>query len=152
MIPPSYKQGAVKTNGYLYRLAVFDGTKTRRGMVTYGGQICGVMACTGTSLSTCGLVMDMGKTQTIRTVFERVGINASFPLDYTNQMPTALDEKLKLLPVRSYKFVKRDIVSSNVARISMYTTTNVSLYAFGIFGRQFERDDLPATTQEFPED
>ncbi|PSN42773.1 hypothetical protein C0J52_20973 [Blattella germanica] len=147
------KHGDSKPIGYYYRIAVFDGVRTLRGVTTIGINVCAILACSGTRLSTCGQPVDFTKPYTMKTVFEKLVIKGRFRSKHSSQVPSILDDHLRIFPVRWFKFKKQMIPKTNTVKITMQTTVkNASLFAFGIYGRDFERDGTPATTEEFPED
>jgi hypothetical protein len=130
---------------YVYRLAVFDGIRSFT-YTTGGVQVCAVIFCTDSSLSSCGYEFEMPEQAAFCTVFNNIHISGNFRLDNSTQLPTTLVQGYDVLSPDSFQFTREEITEKREVRIDMNTTAKISkLLTFGIYGRDFLKDGGPAT-------
>jgi hypothetical protein len=138
-----YQNTSVKD--YRYRLAVFDGIRSHT-YVTAGIQICAVIFCTNSSLSSCGYEFEMPQQAAFNTVFNNIHISGNFRLDNSTQLPTTLVQDYGVLSPDFYQFKREEIPEKREVTIDMKTTAQISkLLTFGIYGRDFLKDGGPPT-------
>lgn len=126
--------------GYVYRLAVFDGIRSYT-YVTAGVQVCAVMFCTDSSVSSCGYEFETQELETFHTVFDYVHISGNFRLNNSIQLPNTLIQGYGVLPADRFQFTKKEIPEKNEVQVDMKTTSqNTELLTFAIFGRDFQKD------------
>jgi len=131
--------------GYVYRLAVFDGIRSFD-YVTGGVQVCAVIFCTDSSLSSCGYEFESPEQAAFNTVFNKISISGNFRLDNSTQLPTTLVKGYGVLSPESFQFAREEIQEKREVRIDMKTTGQISeLFTFGIYGRDFLKDGGPVT-------
>lgn len=130
---------------YVYRLAVFDGIRSHT-YVTAGTQVCAVIFCTNSSLSSCGYEFEMPEKAAFYTVFDSIHISGNFRLDNSTQLPSTLVDGYDVLTSDTFQFTREEIPGKREVRIDMKTTRqNSKLLAFAIYGRDFLKDGGPAT-------
>jgi hypothetical protein len=130
---------------YVYRLAVFDGIRSHT-YATAGVQICAVIFCTNSSLSSCGYEFETPEQAAFLTVFNNIHISGNFRLHNSTQLPTTLVQGYSVLPPDSFQLTREEIPEKREVRINMTTTAQVSkLLTFGINGRDFLKDGGPVT-------
>jgi hypothetical protein len=130
---------------YRYRLAVFDGIRSFF-YATGGIQVCAVIFCTNSSLSSCGNEFEMPQQAAFNTVFNNVHISGNFHLDNSTQLPTTLVQDYDVLSPDSFQFKTEEIPEKHEVAIDMKTTAQISkLLTFGIYGRDFLKDGGPVT-------
>jgi len=130
---------------YVYRLAVFDGIRSYT-HATAGVQVCAVIFCTNSSLSSCGHEFEMPEQPAFLTVFNNIYISGNFRLDNSTQLPNTLVQGYGVLLPESFQFTREEIPEKREVRFNMTTTAQVSkLLTFGIYGRDFLKDGGPIT-------
>jgi hypothetical protein len=140
---PQDQNTAVKD--YVYRLAVFDGIRSFK-YVTGGVQVCAVIFCTNSSLSSCGYEFELPEQAGFYTVFNNIHISGNFRLHNSSQLPTTLVKDYGVLSPDSFQFTREEITEKREVSIDMKTTAQISkLLTFGIYGRDFLKDGGPVT-------
>ena len=130
---------------YVYRLAVFDGIRSYV-YVTAGIQVCAIIFCTNSSLSSCGYEFEMPDRAPFNTVFYNIRISGNFRLDNSTQLPATLVHGYGVLSPDAFQFTREEIPEKREVRIDMKTTGQISkLMTFGIYGRDFLKDGGPVT-------
>jgi hypothetical protein len=130
---------------YVYRLAVFDGIRSFT-YATGGIQVCAVIFCTNSSLSSCGYEFEMPEQAAFYTVFNNIHISGNFRLDNSTQLPNTLVQGYGVLSPNSFQFTRKETPEKREVTIDMKTTANISkLLTFGIYGRDFLKDGGPVT-------
>lgn len=130
---------------YVYRLAVFDGIRSFT-YVTGGVQVCAVIFCTNSSLSSCGREFEIPEQAAFYTVFNNVSISGNFRLYNSTQLPNTLVQGYGVLSPDSFQFTRKEIPEKREVTIVMNTTAKISkLLTFGIYGRDFLKDGGPVT-------
>lgn len=130
---------------YVYRLAVFDGIRSYT-FVTGGVQICAVIPCTDSNLSSCSYELESSEQEVFRTVFDYVQISGNFRLNNSIQLPDTLVQGYGVLSADKFQFTREEIPEKNKIKVDMKTTTqNSNLLTFAIFGRDFQKDGGPPT-------
>jgi len=130
---------------YVYRLAVFDGIRSFT-YATGGVQVCAVIFCTNSSLSSCGREFEKPEQAAFNTVFNNISISGNFRLANTTQLPTTLVEGYDVLSPDTFQFTREEIQEKSEVRVDMITTAQISkLMTFGIYGRDFLKDGGPVT-------
>jgi hypothetical protein len=130
---------------YFYRLAVFDGIRSYT-YATAGVQVCAVIFCTNSSLSSCGYEFEIPEEAAFLTVFNNIHISGNFRLYNSTQLPTTLVQGYSVLSPDSFQFTREENPVNREVRINMTTTAQISkLLTFGIYGRDFLKDGGPVT-------
>jgi len=130
---------------YVYRLAVFDGIRSFT-YATGGVQVCAVIFCTNSSLSSCGHEFELPEQAGFYTVFNNIHISGNFRLDISTQFPTTLVQFYGVLSPDSFQFTREEITEKREVIIDMKSTAQISkLLTFGIYGRDFLKDGGPVT-------
>jgi hypothetical protein len=130
---------------YVYRLAVFDGIRSYV-YVTSGIQVCAIIFCTNSSLSSCGYEFEMPEHAAFYTVFRDIHISGNFRLDNSTQLPSTLVDGYGVLSPDTFQFTREEIPEKSEVRVDMKTTAQISkLMTFGIYGRDFLKDGGPVT-------
>ena len=130
---------------YVYRLAVFDGIRSFT-YATGGVQVCAVIFCTNSSLSSCGNEFEMPEQTALYRVFNNIHISGNFRLDISTQFPTTLVQFYGVLSPDSFQFTREEITEKREVIIDMKSTAQISkLLTFGIYGRDFLKDGGPVT-------
>jgi hypothetical protein len=130
---------------YVYRLAVFDGIRSFT-YATGGLQVCAVIFCTNSSLSSCGNEFELPEQAGFYTVFKNIHISGNFRLHNSSQLPTTLVKDYGVLSPNSFQFTRDEITEKREVSIDMKTTAQISkLLIFGIYGRDFLKDGGPYT-------
>ncbi|XP_045454230.1 vanin-like protein 1 [Melitaea cinxia] len=133
---------------YRYRAAAFSGVRSFSGMATGGNRICAVIACTGESIDTCGRRFDNYTSNTIG-VFEELRITATLPTpqndddleaDRAAYFPVTLNTAIMPLRPEDYSFQRLSIFNIVSIYNFVLTNTNVQLYSFAIWGREYTTD------------
>ncbi|XP_001603861.2 vanin-like protein 2 [Nasonia vitripennis] len=135
---------------YRYRVVVFNGVTN---YVTYSGnqstagvEVCALVSCAGDSLEDCGKRYPEGTDVVSPTTLESLIItrraNRNAPTFY---MPTTM-ERTNREPLSSSDFAYLASGQRNSSLLLMYLVRPRSdLETFGIYGRRFDKDGLPAT-------
>lgn len=132
-------------NGYVYRLAVFDGIRSYT-YATGGIQVCAIFACTNSSISSCGTELDESIPATVDTKFDHIRISGTFRLDRAIQLPNTLAINYETLKTHEFTFSKQEIPEKNEVNVTMETKVkDLNVYTFGIYGRDFTKDGQPQT-------
>jgi len=135
----------ISVKDYVYRLAVFNGIRSHT-FVTAGIQICAVIFCTNSSLSSCGYEFEMPEQASFDTVFNNIHISGNFRLDNSTQLPATLVQGYGVLLSDSFQFTREEISEKREVTIDMKTTAKISkILTFGIYGRDFLKDGGPVT-------
>jgi hypothetical protein len=135
----------ISVKDYFYRLAVFDGIRTYI-YRTAGIQVCAIIFCSNSSLSSCGYEFEMPEQAAFYTVFNNIHISGNFRLDSSTQLPATLVQGYGVLPSDTFQFTREEIPEKREVRIDMKTTSEISkLLTFGIYGRDFSKDGGPVT-------
>jgi hypothetical protein len=135
----------ISVKDYVYRLAVFNGIRSYT-LVTAGIQVCAIIFCTNSSLSSCGYEFEMPEQAAFYTVFNSIHISGNFNLDFANQIPVTLVQGYGVLSSDTFQFTRDEITEKREVRIDMKTTSGISsLLTFGIYGRDFQKDGGPVT-------
>lgn len=137
-----------KENSMYYRMAVFNGTRKYQGKETIGLQVCSIISCNNSSLSSCGLSMNTGKDSAL---FEYISIQGEFYNRNSTFMPTTLLNTMLPLTLDAYE-MKNQIISG---RRACYLRTNGAirnLQTFGIYSRLFDIDGLPESSEPSGQD
>lgn len=130
---------------YVYRLAVFDGVRSFT-YVTGGVQVCAVIFCANSSVSSCGYEFEMPDQAAFYTVFNKIHISGNFRVANSTQLPTTLVQGYGVLSPDTFQFTTEEIPEKSEVRIDMNTTVQISkLLTFGIYGRDFLKDGEPVT-------
>jgi len=130
---------------YVYRLAVFDGIRSFT-YATGGVQVCAVIFCTNSSLSSCGREFEIPEQAAFYTVFNNIRISGNFRLYNSTQLPSTLVQGYDVLSPDSFQFTREEIPEKREVRIGMKTTAQISkLLTFGIYSRDFLKDGGPVT-------
>jgi len=142
---PDRQDQNTSVKDYVYRLAVFNGIRSHT-YATAGVQVCAVIFCTNSSLSSCGYEFEMPEQAAFLTVFKSIHISGNFRLDNSTQLPNTLVQGYGVLLPECFQFTREEIPEKHEVRISMTTTAQVSkLLTFGIYGRDFLKDGGPIT-------
>lgn len=130
---------------YFYRLAVFDGIRSFT-YTTGGIQVCAVIFCTNSSLSSCGYEFEWPEEAAFYTVFNNIHITGNFRSANSTHLPTTLVQGYGFLSPDSFQFTREEITEERVVRVDMKSTMQVSkLLTFGIYVRDFLKDGGPVT-------
>jgi hypothetical protein len=129
-------------NSASYRLAVFNGIRPLFGGRTAGIQVCAVISCDNSTLSSCGQPISAEKKL---TAFKFISIQMSTNRVNSLHMPTTLQKSLLPLDVDAYELTSR-ILTDKLTHVHLCTTKNIhNLWTFGIYTREYDLDDLPFT-------
>ena len=138
------------SSGYRYRLAVFNGVRSFT-FRTGGIQVCAIIFCANDELSSCGQILD--NPEAFSTMFESISIEGNFLVDSDTLSANTLLREYNVMPASHFSF---ETARGSYLHTYLDTkTTQSSLLTFGIYGRDFEKDGLPATeegTSQAPED
>ncbi|KAL9702749.1 hypothetical protein quinque_006267 [Culex quinquefasciatus] len=131
---------------YRYRLAAFDGARSFQGFAEARVTVCAVLACTGTTLASCGTRFESGANSVPMVVFnsielkETVDLEGSFLGEQTYMvLPTSLDTSILPLEVDEFEYSERDVTTDG--KLIIETTHKLvkprsDLYSFAIWGRE----------------
>lgn len=92
------RKTAPNTEFYKYRLTAFDGVKSRRGTLT-----CAVVACTDSTLASCGHRFEVGTQIDAEINFESIVISTTFA-GHTFNMPNVVDLAIMPIPYEELSF------------------------------------------------
>ncbi|CAH2093813.1 unnamed protein product [Euphydryas editha] len=117
-------------------------------MATGGNRVCSVIACTGESIDTCGRRFENYISNTTG-IFEELRIIATLPTprkdneldaDRSAYFPVTLNTEI--MPLRSDDYTFQQLSILNIVSIYdfLLTNTNVELYTFAIWGREYTTD------------
>ncbi|XP_023245626.1 vanin-like protein 2 [Copidosoma floridanum] len=131
---------------YRYRMAVFNGTRTFRGVATGGIKSCGIISCTNNTLSSCGRLIDPSVRISSPTTFHSIEITMR-NVSYENHffMPAGISRDLLPLNVTDYTFETTDLLNGTSTRKMVLTKPRNDLLTFAIFGRNFAVDGSDVT-------
>jgi hypothetical protein len=130
---------------YVYRLAVFDGIRSYT-FATGGIQVCAVVFCTNSSLSSCGNEFERPEQAAFFTVFDDIRISGNFRLDNSTQLPATLVHGYGVLSPDTFQFTREEIPEKREVRIDMKTKGQHSnILTFAVYGRDFLKDGGPVT-------
>lgn len=130
---------------YRYRLVAFNGVRKYGKLATGGVQICGLVLCTGTKITSCSLRPSM---KNFGFNFTRIVITGNFLNVNGSQIPTTLTDGDILAPLSSDSFTYTVVPngSNNTIEIALKIPQN-NLTTFGIYGRVFSNDGKPSTSK-----
>jgi hypothetical protein len=130
---------------YVYRLVVFDGIRSYT-YLTAGVQICAVVSCINSSLSSCGYEFERPEESAFRAVFDYIHISGNFRVDNSTQLPATLVHGYGVLSPDTFQFTREEIPEKGEVRIDMKTKSQHSnLLTFAVYGRDFLKDGGPVT-------
>lgn len=125
-----------------YRLAVFNGVRPFFGGRTGGVQVCAVISCNNSSLSSCGQAISTAKRL---TTFKFISIQMNTSRVNSIHMATTLLKSILPLDVDSYELTSRNLTDI-LTHLYLRTTKNIrNLWTFGIYTREYDLDGLPFT-------
>jgi hypothetical protein len=131
--------------GYVYRLAVFDGVRSFT-YATGGVQVCAVISCAGSNLSSCGYLMEADEQESFLATFDYINISGNFRSNNTTQLPSTLVQGHGVLSPQTFEFTREEILEKSEVRVNMRTRGQTfNLLTFAIFGRDFLKDGTPAS-------
>ncbi|XP_072394005.1 vanin-like protein 3 [Diabrotica undecimpunctata] len=129
-------------NYYRYHMAAFNGIRSFSGIRNASIEACGLVACLNESLSSCALRFPNYTEVSWPITFKSIVVEANFTLDQTRiQYPNSLLSSLKPILPQYTSWEKHESKESVIRRHSLNKNES-RLLSFGIFGRDFNRDDL----------
>lgn len=97
-------------SNYKYRIGVFNGVRNYELLEKSALQVCGLYACTNTTVASCGLIYSDNFEVKAERIFEKILITGKFEKSKTLLlMPNSLDETLYPLPVHSFWWNNTDV-------------------------------------------
>lgn len=134
---------------YRYRFAVFNGVRDYSGIRTGGVQTCGIIACTGDDLASCGRRFSRDIKIESRTIFENITITGDFPNDVDKlQIVQSLTDE-NLLPLKAEEiFVDIEERAENRSIKFLIIKPQDDIITFAIYGRNFITDGSDITIPE----
>jgi hypothetical protein len=140
-----HQDESTSVKDYVYRLAVLDGIRSHT-FATAGIQVCAVIFCANSSLSSCGYEFEMSDEAAFHTVFDYIHISGHFRLDNSTQLPDTLVQGYGVLASDTFQFTREEIPEKRQVKIDMKTTKqNSKLLTFAIYGRDFLKDGGPVS-------
>lgn len=131
-----------ESNVYVYHMVAFSGVRSFTGVYNGGIDICGLIACTNSSLSGCGLRFENFSTVAWPVTFENIAISAEFSNSVnTTQYPNSLLSSI--LPIEVSKTEWNEEKNDTIVRKTFSTKNQNRLLTFAIYGRDFSRDSDP---------
>ncbi|KAF5285196.1 hypothetical protein FQR65_LT13311 [Abscondita terminalis] len=129
-------------NYYVYHMVAYDGVRLID-VCKIGVQICGVIACRGKNLNSCGKRFPNYDDVTWPSTFTRIEIRAEFAIsDQKIQYPNSLLSNIKPLPVDAIEWTSV-VANTTISRTYVLKKPQNRLITFAIFGRDFSRDGQP---------
>ncbi|XP_069691217.1 vanin-like protein 1 isoform X2 [Periplaneta americana] len=130
------------TNSASIRLVVFNGIRPFFGGRTGGIQVCSIITCSNSSLSSCGQPVDPTKQL---TKFDLISIKGNFNQTNSIHVPNTLKNTILPLDVESYTVSSRNLTNL-LTHVHLRTIKTIrNLWTFGIYSREYDLDDLPFT-------
>lgn len=128
---------------YVYHMVAFSGIRSFTGVYNGGIDICGLIACTNSSLSGCGLRFENFTEVAWPVTFKSIAISAEFS-DSVNktQYPNSLLSSI--LPIQVSETEWKEEKKDTVVRKTFSTQKQNRLLTFGIYGRDFSIDSEPS--------
>lgn len=103
---------------YRYRLAAFDGARSFQGFAEARVTVCAVLACTGTTLASCGTRFESGVNTVPIVVFNSIELKETVDLEGSflgeqkyMVLPTSLDTSILPLEVDEFEYSERDVTT-----------------------------------------
>lgn len=133
----------VTGNHYQYHMVAFTGVRSFTGMYNGGLEICGVIACTNSSLNSCGKRFPNYDNVSWPIRFKEIVINAEFDVDENKyQYPNSLLSNIEPLSAGAFEWTY-EINSKRIYRTYTLKEPQDRLMTFAIYGRNFNRDSSP---------
>ncbi|KAB0791014.1 hypothetical protein PPYR_02814 [Photinus pyralis] len=128
---------------YQYHMVAFTGVRSFSGMYNGGVEICGVIACTNSSLSSCGKRFPSYDNVSWPISFKKIVINAEFDADENKyQYPNSLLSNIEPLSSEAFGWT-HEIKDKRISRTYTLKEPQDRLMTFAIYGRDFNRDSSP---------
>ncbi|XP_050513254.1 vanin-like protein 3 isoform X2 [Diabrotica virgifera virgifera] len=128
-------------NYYRYHMAAFNGIRSFSGIRNASIEACGLVACLNESLSSCARRFPNYTEISWPITFKSIVVEANFTLDESRiQYPNSLLSNLKPILPQYTSWEKRESKESIIRRHSLHKNES-RLLSFGVFGRDFNRDD-----------
>ncbi|XP_019759138.2 vanin-like protein 1 [Dendroctonus ponderosae] len=125
---------------YTYHLVAFNGIRTFSGLYYGGVETCGIVACLNQSVESCGQRFPNYSQIAWPVTFSSITVLGKFAHSAQRvEYPTTLLSSIRPLPVKEYTWTSQTgagIVEKNITLLKPQNR----LLAFGIFGRDYERD------------
>lgn len=125
------------SQSYNYRMAVYNGERTYTGFGEGYFQICAILACTSSNMSSCGTVFSSDIREANDFVFKQILIEGKFKDERKMLiMPNSLDTSLLSLNPKDFQFeIKEHYVRYELSRAAD------NLITFGIYANVFDVAD-----------
>lgn len=137
-----FYQTSSQEPSYHYAAAVYHGNRTFDGFADGGVVACAILACQTDDIATCGV---RNESLTFRHQWHTLEITGSFPNGQQFfYLPTSLDTSIMPFTVDEF-YYEQKVVDSNTYNISIKSLGRIrDFYAFGIYGRDFNLDEVEA--------
>nr|XP_008191353.1 PREDICTED: vanin-like protein 1 [Tribolium castaneum] len=133
---------------YTYHLVAFTGVRSFRGQYNGGTEICGIIACLNSSLSSCGLRFPKYEDIEWPVTFENIQIAAKFDKSGNRtQFPNSLLSSIRPVNASETVWIKNEVVENGqevVERTFALKKAQNRILTFAIYGRNFEQDSPPS--------
>lgn len=127
---------------YVYQMVAFSGVRSFTGVYNGGIDICGLIACTNSSLSGCGLRFENFSDVAWPVTFNGISVSGEFANSVNKtQYPNSLLSSI--LPIQVSKTEWKEEKSEAIVKKTFSTTNQDRLLTFGIYGRDFSLDSDP---------
>uniref|UniRef100_A0A6M2DYN1 Putative carbon-nitrogen hydrolase n=1 Tax=Xenopsylla cheopis TaxID=163159 RepID=A0A6M2DYN1_XENCH len=130
---------------YQYRAIVGDVVRSFSGVTNGGIKACGIVACSGDTIETCGSRFNDSSKVGKRHIFTNIHIEGKFPnIDDVFTMPNTLSHSMK--PLDNSRFIyheeKKEGEDQKSITMDLRGLPADELQTFGIYGRDFRYDGL----------
>ncbi|RZC41782.1 CN hydrolase domain containing protein [Asbolus verrucosus] len=119
----------VKKNSYTYYLVAYSGVRSFNGIYNGGVEVCGIIACLNTSLSSCGQRFPNYDDIEWPLKFEQVTIKASFEKNENKtQYPNSVLSSIRPIPASQTVWEKREVEADGKKLVERTFSLTASLW------------------------
>lgn len=137
------KKQQEKNNVYTYHLVAFSGVRTFSGVYNGGIDICAIIACLNTSLSSCGQRFNNYDEVDWTVSFKELTITADFDKNENKtQFPNSLLSSIRPIDSKKTLWTSEEVNGIIRKKFSIKEEQN-RILTFGIYGRDFNKDFPP---------
>ncbi|CAH1963775.1 unnamed protein product [Acanthoscelides obtectus] len=130
-------------NTYTYHIAVFNGVRKFPGVRDVGVESCGIIACLNYSSTSCGQRFPKYSNVTWPITFNSIKVVGSFTnVVHKIQYPSSVLSSLRAISPLKTSW-KKEVKVNMVERTHALVKPQSRILTFGIFGRDFSKDDAP---------
>ncbi|RZC40883.1 CN hydrolase domain containing protein, partial [Asbolus verrucosus] len=136
---------SAEKNSYTYHLVAYSGVRSFNGFYNGGIEVCGIIACLNSSLSSCGQRFANYDDIEWPIKFEEITIKASFENDENKtQYPNSLLSSIRPIPVSQTVWEKKEVEGQkSTERTFSLAQPQDRILTFAIYGRNFAQDSPP---------